>query len=163
MSKRNIITNIVAVIAAGMFLLCPALAVQQQAAVQIPMFSLQTPSGETVQLPTYIGKKPILLVFWATWCPLCRSAVPRLNQINTAGKVQIIAINVEESRNKVSSFMSKNNVTYPVVLDPDGKTTYAFHMPGVPGYVVVDTAGRIVYRGESFPESISEDTAKSMK
>jgi peroxiredoxin len=161
MSNRTITTNIVAALAAGLFLICPVSAEQQ--AMKIPTFSLQSPAGETVHLPTYIGKKPVLLVFWATWCPFCRTAVPRLNRIDAAGKVQIIAINVEESRSKVTSFITKNNITYPVVLDPDGKTANAYHVPGVPAYVVVNTAGRIVYRGESFPESISEDANNSMQ
>jgi len=120
----------------------------------VPDFTLQSPAGDKITLGDYIGKKPVLLVFWASWCPLCRSAVPRLNSISSAAKMQVIAVNVEENRRKASSFISQYGAAYPVVLDSDGKATTAFQIPGVPAYVIIDTAGRIVYRGESFPDSM---------
>ena len=126
----------------------------------VPDFTLQSPSGDKISLAAYVGKKPVLLVFWASWCPLCRSAVPRLNRIYSASKVQVLAVNVEESRRKATSFISEYGVTYPVVLDPDGKATATFQMPGVPGYVIIDTAGRIVYRGESFPDAMVSALSK---
>jgi len=159
MTTRTIVRIVITGFVLCAFLVAPIGAVQPQAE-KSPAFSLQNPAGDTLHLAAYIGRKPILLVFWATWCPLCKDAVPHLNRIDAAGKAQIIAINVEERRSKVSSFMAKNNPTYPVVLDSDGATAKAFHVPGVPAYVLIDTAGSIVYRGESFPESINVDAVK---
>ncbi len=115
---------------------------------------LHGPTGEPVSLRSFIGRKPLVMVFWATWCPICRSEVPALNRLNNNPAIQVLAIDIGESGKKVRSFITSFNVAYPVVLDPDGKTTAAYQVPGIPACVILDKAGRVVYRGSAVPERI---------
>jgi thiol-disulfide isomerase/thioredoxin len=68
-----------------------------------------------VSLGQFAGKKPVLLVFWATWCPHCNEAVPAINEMRSrmSDRLQILAIDFMESGEKVKSFMKRKNVTYP--------------------------------------------------
>ena len=57
--------------------------------------SLETPEGRTVSFGDHVGKSPVLLAFWATWCPRCLATVPRLNEIEAGplrGRVKLLAI-----------------------------------------------------------------------
>ena len=115
---------------------------------------LHSPTGEPVSLRSFIGRKPLVMVFWATWCPICRSEVPALNRLSNDPAIQVLAIDIGESGKKVQSFITSFNVAYPVVLDPDEKTTAAYQVPGIPACIILDKAGRVVYRGSTVPERI---------
>ncbi len=112
-----------------------------------PDFTLASPGGETVTLSRFAGKKPVLLVFWATWCPYCNAAVPAINDIQSrlANRVEILALDFMESGEKVKAFVNKKKVTYPVLLDRDGKVARRYGVRGIPTYVLLDGKGRIVY------------------
>jgi len=119
-------------------------------------FTLQDLHGEEVSLHRFIGKKPVLLVFWATWCPHCNEAVPKINRLHndpaTGDRLQILALDFLESREKVGSFVRTKAVAYPVLLDRKGAAARAYRVVGIPTYVLIDRAGRIVYRDHALPE-----------
>ncbi len=117
-------------------------------------FDLHSPTGGPVSLRSFVGRKPLVLVFWATWCPICRSEVSTLNRLNSNPAIQVLAIDIGESSKKVQSFIKSFKVAYPVVLDPDEKTTAAYQVPGIPACIILDKAGRVVYRGSTVPERI---------
>jgi len=119
-------------------------------------FTLPDRNGDPVSLGRFIGKKPVLLVFWATWCPHCNEAVPRINRLHTdpatGEKVQILALDFLESREKVESFVRKKDVAYPVLLDRKGAVARMYRVVGIPTYVLIDKGGRVVYRDHDLPE-----------
>ncbi len=86
-------------------------------------FTLKDLEGRNVRLSDYKGKT-ILLYFMATWCPECRTAMPRLKEIyslyNAKGLV-LLNIDVMESREKASAFSKKYSLPFPTLLDGDGK------------------------------------------
>src|SRR5512141_1588708 len=62
--------------------------------------------GQPVSLSRFLGKKPVLLVFWATWCPECKSASPKINALHdglSGEKVQILAIDYRETPERVAA------------------------------------------------------------
>jgi peroxiredoxin len=138
-------------------LLCAALAGQALGA-QADDFTLESTAGEQVSLGNYAGRKAVLLVFWATWCPHCNEAVPAINEIQSrlSDRLQVLAIDFLESRQKVQSFMKAKNVAYTVLLDRDGKVARKFRVVGIPTYVVVDKSGRIVYSDNALPGSMEK-------
>ncbi|NNG46280.1 MAG: TlpA family protein disulfide reductase, partial [Deltaproteobacteria bacterium] len=87
-------------------------------------FTLPEPGGEQVSLGQFIGKKPVLLVFWATWCAICKEEVPVINRMHseppTSGNLQILALDFMESEKKVNAFINRKKVAYPVLLDKRG-------------------------------------------
>ncbi|HZW37480.1 MAG TPA: TlpA disulfide reductase family protein [Candidatus Deferrimicrobiaceae bacterium] len=119
-------------------------------------FTLESPAGKSVSLGEFAGRKPVLLVFWATWCPHCNEAVPAINEIQTrlSGRLQILAIDFMESKERVTAFVKAKNVSYPVLLDRNGKVARQYRVLGIPTYVVLDKKGEIVYSGNDLPPSL---------
>ena len=121
-------------------------------------FTLQALEGPPVSLSQFLGKKPVLLVFWATWCPECIAAFPKINALHggPAGeKMQILAINFRETREKVATAVKSRDIRYPVLLDERGRVVRAFGVVGIPTYVLIGRDGTAVYRENVLPGDIS--------
>ena len=109
-------------------------------------FTLKDLDGRNVRLYDYKGKT-IVLYFTATWCPECRSSIPRLKEIyssyNAKGLV-FLTIDVMESKEKVAAFSKKYSIPYPILLDEDGKVYRSYGVGGVPLKALIDRNGRII-------------------
>ncbi|HBO68827.1 MAG TPA: redoxin [Deltaproteobacteria bacterium] len=118
-------------------------------------FTLPDLEGNPVSLGRFLGRKPVLLVFWATWCPHCNEVVPEINRIHEdfgrGDRLQILALDYKESPEKVEAFLRKKQVRYPVLLDRNGTVARGYRVLGIPTYILIDVAGRIVYRGHELP------------
>jgi len=112
-----------------------------------PDFSLKTLDGKTVRLSDLRGKKVVLINFWATWCPPCRSEMPTMQQIYTEYKgkgFEILAINIErDSKEEILEFMKELRLTFPVLLDSDMKVTRTYRLIGLPVSMLIDRRGII--------------------
>jgi peroxiredoxin len=119
-------------------------------------FTLESASGGSLSLGRLRGETPVLLVFWATWCVTCKADVPAINDIQSrmSGRLQVLAIDFMESREKVQAFMKARNITYPVLLDVNGKVARKFRVVGIPTYVLMDKGGKIVFFGNALPGSL---------
>ena len=119
-------------------------------------FTLTDAEGKTVSLGRFIGRKPVLLIFWATWCPHCKESVPDINRMHREpagnGNVQIIALDFMESPAKVNSFISAKKVAFPVLLDREGAVARMYRVVGIPMYILIDRQGKVVYRGHDTPD-----------
>lgn len=119
-------------------------------------FTLPKPDGEVVSLRQFIGKKPVLLAFWATWCPRCNEEVPDINRLHSEPpanrQLTILALNFMESPEKVNAFIAKKRVTYPVLLDRKGRVAKKYGVVGIPTYILIDRGGSVAYRGYELPE-----------
>lgn len=111
-------------------------------------------AGEKVSLRSFVGRKPLVLVFWATWCPVCREEVPTLNRLGSNPAIQVLAVNLGESPKKVQSFVAAYHVGYPVVRDPAWQSATAYQVLGIPACIILDKGGQIIYRGSTVPENI---------
>jgi len=119
-------------------------------------FTLKDVSGKPVSLGPLIGKRPVLLIFWATWCVNCKEEIPVVNRMHREparnGNVQILALDYRESPKKVNAYIEANMVAFPVLLDRKGIVAKAYKVIGVPTYVLIDRDGRIAFRGHVLPE-----------
>lgn len=121
-------------------------------------FTLPDMDGRPVALGRFLGKEPVLLVFWATWCPECRAAIPEINGMTTgplAGKLQILGLAFRESREKVAKTVKARGIRYPVLLDKRGQVARAYSVVGIPTYVLIDRRGNMVYREHVLPGDIA--------
>ncbi len=110
-----------------------------------PNFTLTTTDGQTVSLTDFKGK-PVLLNFWATWCPPCRAETPDLQATHReiGDKLTIIGVNMtSQDGGDVTAFMREFGVTYPVVLDSNGDAARAYNILGLPTSVFIDRNGII--------------------
>ncbi len=119
-------------------------------------FTLPDASGKDVSLGRFIGKQPVLLAFWATWCPRCNESVPEINRMHEEarkyGGLQILALDYMESREKVNAFVSSKKVLYPVLLDRNGRIARKYKVVGIPTYLLIDRNGKVVYRDHELPD-----------
>jgi peroxiredoxin len=115
---------------------------------------LRSPTGEQVSLIPYIGRKAVVVVFWATWCPICKKEVPHLNRLNSNPLVKVIGVNEGESLGKIRDFIVSNRIAYEVVVDPKATVAKSFGVPGMPYCVIIGKTGVIDYRGSGLPENL---------
>lgn len=125
----------------------------------LPEFMLTTPDGVTIDSKTLAGKQPVVLVFWATWCPGCKKEIPELNKLyDTVKKRGITFIGVDvgmnDSPERMVKFAAKYGIKYPVAFDTKSTVTTQFKIQGIPTIIISDSSGVIRYRDHSPPKSL---------
>ena len=112
-----------------------------------PGFTLKDLSGTDIKLLDYSGKV-VLLEFWATWCPPCRSTIPGLIALQNKykdKKVAILAVSVDEGQNlekKLSEFTRENKINYKVLLGTED-ISRAYNVKSIPVIFLIDKSGAI--------------------
>jgi thiol-disulfide isomerase/thioredoxin len=116
-----------------------------------PAARVQTLDGKTVDLAQYIGKTPMLIEFWATWCPNCRELMPTLLDVEkkygTKVKFVALAVAINQSPERVRRFLAAHPLPHDTFFDTNGEAAGAFDAPATSYVVVIDKAGRVVYTG----------------
>lgn len=113
-----------------------------------PDFNLMDMDGNSFSLTQYRGK-PVIINFWATWCPPCREELPSMNRAWHKIKndnIAMIAINVGEDEDTIFSFMANYPIDFLVLLDQSAKTIKQWPIKGLPTTFVVDPDGQLYYR-----------------
>ena len=109
---------------------------------------LQDLKGDDVDISDFRGSI-VFLNFWATWCPTCVIEMPameRLHRKMADEKFALVAVSIQESTENVKRFVSRYKLTFPALLDLNGKTVPSFGIRGIPTTLILDKAGRIVGR-----------------
>ena len=118
---------------------------------QAPGALVQTLDGKSIDMGSWVGKSPMLIEFWAFWCPNCKQLEPTLLALHRkyGSKVRFlnVAVSVSETRDRVKAFTSKKKYPYQTVYDAQGKATEAYDVPATSYVVVLDRSGKVVYTG----------------
>jgi len=116
-----------------------------------PDATLELLDGDRVALAGLIGKQPIYLKFWATWCKPCRAQMPHLEAAYRTYRDRIAVYAVDLGLNDpaaaVRAFKAELALTVPIALDPDGALAERFQVAVTPMHVVIDRAGVVRYVG----------------
>jgi cytochrome c biogenesis protein CcmG/thiol:disulfide interchange protein DsbE len=107
-----------------------------------PDFTLTALDGSEVSLSDFRGQ-PVVLNFWATWCPPCRAEVPALQSVSEslAGEVVILGVSLQESPSTVSQFADEFGISYPVVLDQSAEAYLMYRVRSIPTTFFIDERG----------------------
>jgi thiol-disulfide isomerase/thioredoxin len=112
--------------------------------------------GTPIDVQASKGKKVIVVEFWATWCPPCRSSIPHLSELQHKYKsqnVEFIGITNEENMQTVKKFVDSMgaNMDYAVAVDVEGEvySNYMtkYHVSGIPHAFVLDKDSKIAWHG----------------
>jgi cytochrome c biogenesis protein CcmG, thiol:disulfide interchange protein DsbE len=119
-----------------------------------PEIDLPALAGGRVQLSTLRGH-PVVVSFWSTWCPPCRTEFPELVRAQrTHGPAGLYVLGVngrdQELRTKdVQKFVAEFSVPFPIALDQRGRARRAYQIFGLPTTLFIDSGGvvRRIHRG----------------
>lgn len=133
-----------------------------------PDFNLTNLNGQPVGLTDFKGEKPVMLVFWATWCPLCREEAPRIKELAAEFGPQglaVIGVNVgiNDSPRKAKVYQERLKLNYPVVFDQGSQVTRAYGVAGTPTIIILDRQGVVRYKAASVPQDLGKHFAMLME
>lgn len=126
-----------------------------------PDFELKDLDGKDVRLSGFRGQRPVLLYFWATWCPYCMEVKPLVAQIRNsvaASDLEVLAVNVggRDTVERLKQFQVAHPAPYPTLYDGGGMVSSAYGVRGIPFFVVVSKTGEVVYRNGAPPMDINK-------
>ncbi|MEZ4357921.1 MAG: TlpA disulfide reductase family protein [Eubacteriales bacterium] len=127
--------------------------------IAAPDFSVQDVNGDKVNLSDYFGK-PIVLNFWASWCPSCVKEMPHFDEVYSEVKdeVEFIMVDsVDGQRETVSTgkqFISEKGYLFPIYFDVTGEASYIYGVSSIPATVFIDKDGNVA---SAFVGAISEE------
>ncbi len=127
-----------------------------------PDFELPDLDGQKVALSALRGK-PLLLNFWASWCPPCRKEMPNLQRFSEqyGSQVVVVGVNWGEDASTVKGFLERVGATYLNLLDQRGTAFVLYKLTGIPTGFFIDPEGFI--RGVWLGPLQIEEIAKGFK
>lgn len=116
-----------------------------------PPFIFKSVSLEdkTVDLSEHVGKKLIMINFWASWCPPCRYEIPDLINLQEEfkDKLLIVGVALDDNVEPVKVFSQKYKFNYPIVHDSSGLISYLYGgITSIPTTFIINYDGKIVER-----------------
>ena len=114
-----------------------------------PDFTVYDKNGKPVKLSDMKGT-PVVLNFWASWCPPCKAEMPEFDEIakEYEGKVAFMMVNltdgVQETQEKAQAFIDSMGYTFPVYFDKDSDAAYKYGIQSIPTTIFIDANGNLV-------------------
>jgi thiol-disulfide isomerase/thioredoxin len=129
-------------------------AIGQLVGKQAPEIGLKATDGKDIFLKSFQGK-PVLLDFWATWCPPCVESLPALEklyrEIAKSGLI-FLSLDQDEQSRTAEEFWSRHNEPWPN-FHASADTLGHFPKHGIPYFVLIDASGQIVFSAAGFDET----------
>lgn len=133
-----------------------------------PEFELASFNSEDILFTNFQGK-PVILNYWASWCPPCQAEMPAFQQafqeFSTTDLI-IIAINAsnQDSLSDVGQFIQKHGLTFPIALDNTGSAARDYQVHSLPTTFFIDKTGVIqdIIIGGPIPLSLLRIQAKQL-
>ncbi|MDR3575135.1 MAG: TlpA disulfide reductase family protein [Anaerolineaceae bacterium] len=125
----------------------------------MPDFDLTSLDNSDIHISQYLGK-PVIVNFWASWCVPCKQEMPLLERYYQAqnGQLIIVGINNQESVDIARPFVLENHISFPILMDLQGKIRDQFMIRGFPTSLFINSKG--VYIAEHIG-TLDEESLKS--
>ena len=108
-------------------------------------FTIPTAKGQTFKLSAQRGR-PVLINFWATWCPPCLEEMPALERLWRAqkdGGFVMLAVTVDANPKLAAPFVERHGFTFTIGLDPKMELANTYGVRALPSSFVIDRDGRL--------------------
>ena len=119
-----------------------------------PDFTVQDADGKAVKLSDFLGK-PIVLNFWASWCPPCKGEMPEFNEVyqQVGGDVQFMMVDLvdgsRETKEKGAKYVADMGFEFPVFFDMDQSVAMTYGVASIPTTYFIDAEGYLVAGAQS--------------
>ena len=109
----------------------------------LPKLTVPMVNGDTFQTQNY-HDTPIMIHFWATWCPTCKLEISNFNTL--AKKYNLITIAVQSGSNKeLESFMQERDLDFPLINDRQGVLAQKFSINAYPTTLIFNKEGKVAF------------------
>ena len=123
-----------------------------------PVVTVNDLEGSPIAFGEFIGKKPVYIQFWATWCELCEKLDPKVRAAakRYGSSVEFIGVNVtvNQKADRVRRWVAEHQPAFRVAWDDRGVVVRAYDVPTTSFVVIVDTAGKVAYTGVGADQDI---------
>lgn len=103
-----------------------------------PQLSLTDYQGQTVNLASLSQDAPVLVYFWGTWCPVCKTTSPAVNRLSQASNYPVVTVAVKSGSNQeLSSYLSKHNYAFTTINDENGAIFDDWQGQVTPSFVIL--------------------------
>lgn len=130
-----------------------------------PSARVVTLEGKAVDVADYYDGKPVVLEFWATWCPLCKKLEPAMEAARLRHKDAVhfvsVGVTANQTPERQREYVAKQHLTGEFVYDADGTAVKAFSAPHTSYIVVIDAKRRVVYTGVGSDQDVEAALKKA--
>lgn len=131
-----------------------------------PDLKLETLDGAPANLQAWLGKKPLLIEVWATWCENCEELAPRILAAKRKyeGRVQFlgVAVSFNQSPARVKAHMQKHGFDMLTYYDRKGEADVAYGVKATSTVIAIDQSGKVVYAGAGGSQDIESAVQKAL-
>jgi peroxiredoxin len=131
-----------------------------------PALSLPDLNGKTVELEDYLGKKVIVLSFFASWSRSCQEEILFLQELHQKYRwkgVKVIGVSFDRKLKKLESFINENNIRFELLHDKKLKTLKDFRILIIPTLFVIDKEGNVRSIYVDFDQNVKEAVSQEIK
>jgi thiol-disulfide isomerase/thioredoxin len=129
-----------------------------------PAVTINDLDGRPVDLGAEIGKRPLFLEFWATWCELCKALYPRMQAAAAryGDRVAFFGINVTVNQTpaRVRKYLDEHHPPFRTLYDDHGVGVRAYGAPTTSFVVIVGADGRVAYTGSGGDQDLDAALAR---
>lgn len=133
---------------------------QEEQKAAAPGFTVFDENGNKVKLSDFKGK-PVVLNFWASWCPPCKGEMPHFDKAYESSKNDVVFLMVDltdgerETQEKAQSYIKSQGFRFPVYFDNEQQAAAAYGINAIPDTFFIDKNGNIV---KAYQGAIDEET-----
>ena len=131
-----------------------------------PEAAVQMLDGKPANVSQFIGRTPVVVEFWATWCPLCKKLEPQFkaSQEKHGAAVTFLSVGVptNQSRERQQAYVTERMLGGTLVFDSAGNAMRAYKVPHTSHVLVLDKQGVIVYNGTGTSQDLEAAISKAL-
>jgi peroxiredoxin len=117
-----------------------------------PQIQAKTLQGQSVNLHES-DPRPLLLHFWASWCPICSLEEDNIERLSKDYNVITVAMQSGDA-DEVHQYLKEHNLTFPVINDPEGVISQSYGLRGVPSSFIIDAKNQIRFSESGYTSGV---------
>ncbi|MAD03597.1 redoxin family protein [Pseudoalteromonas shioyasakiensis] len=141
-----------------MILLTGLMLVSQRISANTDTLILENEAGQIVKFESFLGKKPVYLKFWATWCKPCMEQMPHFQHAyeQYGDKIQFVAINIDlnDDAHSVAKVKERFSLSMPLFTDLTAQVAKHYEFMGTPFHVLIDSDEKVIFQGHEADKAL---------